>query len=100
MVSGVGYLRAKKVGGFVDQHHEIRRVVSNLGVFDFETPDHTMRLRTIHPGVSIEDVVAATGFALSIPPNVPTSREPNESELALLTDVLDPGGARHREVKS
>jgi acyl CoA:acetate/3-ketoacid CoA transferase beta subunit len=100
MVSGVGYRRAKEVGGFVNEHHEIRRVVSNLGVFDFETPDHTLRLRSIHPGVSVEDVVAATGFELNIPPDVPTSREPSEPELALLTDVLDPRGARHGEVKS
>jgi acyl CoA:acetate/3-ketoacid CoA transferase beta subunit len=99
VVSGVGYRRAEKVGGFVDDHHEIRRVVSNLGVFDFETPDHTMRLRSIHPGVAIDDVVAATGFELNISPNVPTTREPTESELALLGDVLDPGGARYGEVK-
>ena len=28
---------------------EVRRVVSNLGVFDFETDDHRMRLRSVHP---------------------------------------------------
>jgi acyl CoA:acetate/3-ketoacid CoA transferase beta subunit len=99
MVSGVGYRRAAEVGGFVDTHHEIRRVVSNLGVFDFETPDHIMRLRSIHPGIEVEDVVTATGFELTIPPNVPVSRAPTESELTLLSDVLDPGGARHGEVK-
>jgi acyl CoA:acetate/3-ketoacid CoA transferase beta subunit len=99
VVSGVGYRRAAEVGGFVDEHHEIRRVVSNLGAFDFETPDHTMRLRSVHPGVGIEEVVAATGFELTIPPNVPTSRAPTESELALLADVLDRGGVRHGEVK-
>ena len=32
--------------------HDIRRVVSNLGVFDFETPERTMRLRSHHPGVT------------------------------------------------
>jgi acyl CoA:acetate/3-ketoacid CoA transferase beta subunit len=99
MVSGVGYRRAADVGGFVNSHHDIRRVVSNLGAFDFETPDRTMRVRSLHPGVGVEDVVAATGFELTIPPTVNTSRAPTESELALLGDVLDPAGARHREVK-
>ena len=46
--------------------HELRRVVTNLGVLDFETPDHRMRLRSVHPGVTVDEVVAATGFELAI----------------------------------
>ena len=34
--------------------HEIRRVVSNLGVFDFATDNHRMRLASVHPGASVE----------------------------------------------
>ena len=49
-VSGVGYDRAAAAGPSASQYHEIRRVVSNLGVFDFETPDHAMRLRSRAPG--------------------------------------------------
>ena len=74
------------------------RVVSNLGVFDFETPDHRMRLRSLHPGVSVADVTAATGFDLVVPDDVPTSRLPTAEELRLLTEVVDPDGTRHREV--
>ena len=33
-------------------------------VLDFDTPDHRMRLRSVHPGVTVDDVVAATGFEL------------------------------------
>jgi acyl CoA:acetate/3-ketoacid CoA transferase beta subunit len=99
MISGIGYQRAADVGGFVNDHHEIRRVVSNLGVFDFETPDHRMRLRSVHPDVTVDELVAATAFELVIPDDVPTSRLPTESELALLSDVLDPAGARQAEVK-
>ncbi|HSS10769.1 MAG TPA: CoA-transferase [Acidimicrobiales bacterium] len=99
MISGIGYRRAADVGGFVNDHHEIRRVVSNLGVFDFETPDHRMRLRSVHPDVTVDELVAATAFELVIPDDVPTSRLPTESELALLSDVLDPAGARQAEVK-
>ena len=47
------------------------RVVTNLCVFDFETPDHRMRLRSVHPGVTVDDVVAATGFELAIAGDVP-----------------------------
>jgi acyl CoA:acetate/3-ketoacid CoA transferase beta subunit len=99
VVSGVGYARAEAAGAGATRFHDIRRVVSNLGVFDFETPDHTMRLRSVHPGVTVEDVVQATGFALSIPGDVPETRLPTPDELDLLRTVLDPGSLRDREVK-
>src|SRR3954470_14363714 len=52
-VSGVGYDRAAQLGPRASRFHEIRRVVSNKGVFDFETPDRTMRVRSIHRGVTL-----------------------------------------------
>ena len=61
--------------------HDIHRVVTNLCVLDFETPDHRMRLRSVHPGVTVDDVVAATGFELAIDADVPTSRLPTDDEL-------------------
>jgi acyl CoA:acetate/3-ketoacid CoA transferase beta subunit len=73
-------------------------VVSNLGVFDFETPDHRMRLRSVHPGVTVADVVAATGFELVVPDDVPGSRLPTDEELRLIREVIDPDGTREREV--
>lgn len=98
VVTGIGYDRAAALGPDASRFHEIRRVVSNLGVFDFETPDHRMRLRSLHPGVSVDDVVAATGFELVIPDDVPTSRLPTPDELRLLSEVIDPTGSRQREV--
>ena len=98
IVTGIGYDRAAALAPESAAHHEIRRVVSNLGVFDFETPDHRMRLRSLHPGVTVDDVVAATGFELVIPLDVPTSRLPSPEELRLLDEVIDPKGTRHREV--
>ena len=52
VVSGVGYARAAAAGAGATRFHDVRRVVSNLGVFDFETPERTMRLRSHHPGVT------------------------------------------------
>jgi acyl CoA:acetate/3-ketoacid CoA transferase beta subunit len=100
VVSGVGYARAAAAGAGATRFHDIRRVVSSLGVFDFETPDHTMRLRSLHPGVTVDDVVAATSFALSIPDDLKETRLPTPEELDLLRTVLDPGSLRDREVKS
>jgi acyl CoA:acetate/3-ketoacid CoA transferase beta subunit len=98
-VAGVGYDRAAKLHPNSRARHEIRRVITNLCVLDFETPDNRMRLRSVHPGVSVADVQAATGFELVIPSDVPESREPTADELAWLRK-LDPKGVAAREVKS
>ena len=55
VVSGIGYDKVdadNPAFRFVN----VYRVVSNLGVFDFGGPDHTMRARSLHPGVSPDEV--------------------------------------------
>ncbi|GAB3669247.1 CoA-transferase [Actinocorallia lasiicapitis] len=88
-VSGVGNDRGA---------HDLRGVVTNLCVLDFATGDGRLRLRSVHPGVSVADVVAATGFELVVPDDVPTTRTPTAEELRLMREVLDPRGIREREV--
>jgi acyl CoA:acetate/3-ketoacid CoA transferase beta subunit len=89
MVSGVGYDRGAR---------ELRVVVTNLAVLDFETAERVMRLRSVHPGVEVAEVTAATGFPLVVPDEVPVTRAPTAPELALIRDRLDPAGAREREL--
>ena len=98
-VSGVGYDRARELGSAA-RFHEIRRVVSNKGVFDFETPDHRMRLRSLHPGVTVDEIIAATGFELAIPEHVEVTRAPSHEELRLLREVIDPSGLGRKELKA
>jgi acyl CoA:acetate/3-ketoacid CoA transferase beta subunit len=96
-VTGIGWDRAAALGPaarFVD----VRRVVSNLGVFDFDTPDRRMRLRSVHPGVGVEDVLEATGFELVVPADLPVSRLPTPEELRLIRELIDPEDAREHEV--
>ncbi|WP_338777524.1 CoA-transferase [Streptomyces sp. DG1A-41] len=95
MVCGVGYDHAAGAC-----HHRIPRVVSDLGVFDFVTPDHSMRLASLHPGVTAEQVREATGCELTVPDEVPPTREPTAEELRLIREVVDPAGTRTREVAS
>ncbi len=97
-VSGVGYDRAAALGERGSRFHDVRRVVSNLGVFDFETPDHRMRLRSVHPGVTVDEVVEQTGFELAIEGDVPETRAPEAEELRLIREVIDPEGFAGREV--
>jgi acyl CoA:acetate/3-ketoacid CoA transferase beta subunit len=90
VVSGVGYDRA---GG---PFHDVYRVVTNLAVLDFGGPLRTMRLVSVHPGVSVSDVVEQTGFPLDVNSWCVT-RAPSDDELRLL-DTLDPAGRRSSEV--
>jgi acyl CoA:acetate/3-ketoacid CoA transferase beta subunit len=96
VVSGIGYDRAAALGDTA-AGHRIPRVVTNMAVLDFETPDNTMRLASVHPGISVDDVVAATGFELAVADDVPTSRAATDDELEIL-ELLDPDGLRYREV--
>ncbi len=98
VVTGIGYDRAAELGPEAARFHRIPRVVSNLGTFDFETPARTMRVRSVHPGVTLDEIVAATGFELVIPDDVPESRVPTSEELSLIHDVLDPNDLRTKEV--
>ncbi|MFI1963350.1 CoA-transferase subunit beta [Streptomyces pathocidini] len=99
MVCGVGYDRAAAAGPSATRFHRIPRVVSDLGVFDFETPDRSMRPASLHPGVTADQVASATGFPLTIPDEVPRTREPTPEELRLIREVIDPRGLRDREVR-
>jgi len=90
MVSGVGYDRGAC---------ELRVVVTNLAVLDFGGPERVMRVRSVHPWVEVGEVVAATGFPLAVPDEVPVTRWPTAAELDLIRTRLDPDGARDKELR-
>ena len=98
VVSGVGYDRAAKLPAATTQGFDVRFVISNLAVYDFETPDHRMRLKSVHPGVSVDQVVENTGFELVIEGDVPETRLPTAEELVLIREQIDPKGVLGREV--
>jgi acyl CoA:acetate/3-ketoacid CoA transferase beta subunit len=97
-VAGVGWDSAVKAGPAATRYLRLRRVVSNLAAFDWDPDSHRLRLLSLHPGVTLDEVVAATGFDLVIGGDVPSTREPTAEELHLIRDVIDPDGARYREV--
>src|SRR4051794_34614476 len=100
VVSGVGRTRAEAAGPAATRFHQVHRVVSDLGVFDFRGPGHTMQFVSVHPGVTVEDVQAASSFQVHAAGDVPTTREPSPGELMLIREMLDPKNLREREVPS
>jgi len=73
-------------------------VVSNLAVMDFHPVNRRMRLKSVHPGVTVEIVQDATGFELLMPAgDVPETRPPTEAQVQLIREVIDPDEMRKRE---
>jgi acyl CoA:acetate/3-ketoacid CoA transferase beta subunit len=97
MVCGVGYDRVGDVPAAA-RFHEVRVVVTNLAVLDFGAPGGAIRLRSVHPGVEVADVVGASGCLLAVPGAVPETRRPDAAELELIREVLDPTGLRDEEL--
>ncbi len=87
-----------EIGRPSNRYHDLYRVVSNLGVFDFDTPDNRMRLRSIHPGVEVSEIIENTDFEIVIPENLELSRLPSEAELEII-NVIDPTELRYSEVQ-
>jgi acyl CoA:acetate/3-ketoacid CoA transferase beta subunit len=70
-------------------------LLSNLGEFDWF--EGRMRLTGCHPGVTIEEVQARTGFELAIAEDVQTTSPPSAEEVRLLREVIDPLNLRRLE---
>jgi acyl CoA:acetate/3-ketoacid CoA transferase beta subunit len=98
IVSGVGPKRAREAGPAAARFNDIHRIVSNLAVFDVGGPGDALRLLSVHPGVTVDEVREATGFELDTPSDVPTTREPTMEEQILIKEMLDPKGLRFKEV--
>jgi glutaconate CoA-transferase subunit B len=55
-----------------------------------------MRLKSLHPGVTVEQVKDNTGFDVVVSENVPTTPMPSTEHLALLRTRIDAGGELRR----
>jgi len=70
-------------------------VVTDLAIWHFDETGE-MRVDSLHPGVTLDDVRAATGWSPKVAATVATTPPPSEVELGLIRDELDPGGAYTR----
>jgi glutaconate CoA-transferase subunit B len=67
----------------------VYKVITHLGVFDFDEETKKMRVEALHPGASLDEVKKRTGFELVVPDNIPNTEPPTEEELRILR-ILDP----------
>jgi len=97
-VCSAGYNPARYPGGKVLPGVDLRLIVTNLAVLDFGGPEHAIRLVSLHPGVSFDEVQDNTGFELVRGESIPVTPAPTAEQLALI-DRLDPKGARRKALK-
>lgn len=94
MASGVGHDPDRWAPGVRQDFRSLRRVVTNLAVLDFGGPGDAMRLRSVHPGVTAEQVQEHTSFELVVADDPAETRPPTAEELRLIREVLDPKNLR------
>lgn len=97
MVASVGYNPARMPKGWSVDEFDIRLIITDLCVMDFGGPDHQVRLVSLHPGITVEQVVENTGFEICIPDNVPVTAAPTEEQLAIIRE-LDPKDQRAKQL--
>ncbi len=73
-----------------------RYCYTSLCVMDFEPESKRMRLKSVHPGVTVDQVVDATGFELLVPEEVQETPGPSAEELDVLRHRVDPTGILRR----
>ncbi len=98
VVSGVGNDRAAAYEGSSLRFHHLGLVITDLAVLDYDA-EGRLKVRSLHPGVSAEDVRANTGFDIDTG-STEVTRVPSDEELRLIRQVIDPRGLRNREVRS
>ncbi len=99
MVAGVGYNPARWPKGAKSDFVDLRIIVTDLCVMDFHGPDHAIRVTSLHPGVSFEQVQAATGFPLLKAPDLGETPMPTKEQLAII-QRLDPHNLRATAIKN
>lgn len=65
-------------------------VVTDLGVFRFDSANHEMWLTDIHPGVQLEDIKNNVGWPLKIADRLHITEPPTAEELRIIREELDP----------
>jgi glutaconate CoA-transferase subunit B len=68
------------------------RVITQLGIYGFDERTKRLELISLHPGVSVDEVMENSQFEIMLPSKVETSREPTDEELRILRQEIDPAG--------
>lgn len=68
------------------------KVITDLAILGYDPDTCRMRIESLHPGVSVEQVQENTGFAILPAPRLARTDPPTEEELRILRRDVDPRG--------
>ncbi len=66
------------------------KIITDLAVLGFDEETCRMRIESLHPGVTVEQVQENTGFELLLAPEITETQVPSEEELRILREEVDP----------
>jgi glutaconate CoA-transferase subunit B len=66
------------------------RVITDMAIMDFAPGSRRMRVISVHPGRTIEEVLERCGFELLVADRLEATPPPDVEELAILREVVDP----------
>jgi len=97
-VSSIGYNPDRLPKGHSLDDVDIRLVITDLCVMDFGGPEHQIRLVSLHPGISVEQVRENTGYPVHVAGDVPVTRAPTREQLDIIA-AFDPHDQRAAQIK-
>jgi glutaconate CoA-transferase, subunit B len=68
------------------------RVITDKAIFGFDPESKRMRIESIHPGTSLEDVLANLSFQPMVPGDLPVTAPPTAEQVWLIRHEIDPAG--------
>ena len=66
------------------------RVITDKAIFGFHPKTKQMMLTSIHPGITLEEVLGTMGFSPEVPQQVPFTEPPTSEQIRLIREVIDP----------
>jgi len=98
VVCSIGYNPERLPKGYALDDIDIRLVITDLCVMDWQGPRHMLQLRSLHPGISVEQVLENTGFEIHVPDSVSVTAAPTQAQLDIIAQ-LDPQNWRAKQIK-
>ena len=99
MVCTIGYNPERLPKGYSLDDVDIRVIITNLCVMDFGGDNHAIRLRSLHPGVTLDEVLENTGFELESDQQIANTTAPSQQQMDII-QTLDPHNMRYNALPS
>jgi acyl CoA:acetate/3-ketoacid CoA transferase beta subunit len=92
-ITSPGYIGGDKEREALGLRGGPSRVITDKAVFDFDPHSKRMRLKSIHPDTTLEDVLSNMNFKPILPKDIPITEIPTPEQIRLIREEIDPDRA-------